>query len=95
MHEKMIMAGRLGLIDPPKSGVKMMLKLKKSAERQLRLLPVVQFREKEYFVDESQREFREVDNPDNYVCFGSEQGQQMIEKCERMKCREYKLDRNV
>ena len=72
-----------------------MLKLKKRAERQLRLIPVVWFQEKEYFVDVWQREFREVDNPENYVCFGSEQGQQIMEKCESMKCREYRLDGNM
>ena len=72
-----------------------MVKKKKRVEQQLRLLPVVQFQEKEYFVDVWQREFREVDNPENYVCFGSEQGQQMMETCDAMRYREYKLDQKV
>jgi hypothetical protein len=51
-------------------------------------LPIVQVGPTQYFADLRLRQFRDVNNPHNYVDFDSEQGRHMCERTGVVVCRE-------
>ena len=51
-------------------------------------LPIVQVGPTQYFADLRLRQFRDVNNPHNYVDFDSEQGRHMCERTAIVVCRE-------
>ena len=52
-----------------------------------RILPIAQLGKIQYFVDLRLRQFRDVNNPHNYVDFNSEQGRQMCEHTGVVECK--------
>jgi len=51
------------------------------------VLPMVQFERKRYIVDLRLRQFREFNNPHNYVDFDTEQGKHMCEQAGVVVCK--------
>ena len=49
-------------------------------------LPIVHWSGADYFVDGRLRQFRQVDNPHNFIDFGTEIGEQMCDECHVMRC---------
>jgi len=54
-------------------------------------LPVVQFGPTQYFADLRLRQFRNVQNPHEYLDFESEQGKEMCKRCGIVMCRECRM----
>ena len=54
-------------------------------------LPVVQHGTTQYFVDLRLRQFRNVQNPHEYLDFESEQGKEMCKRCGIVMCRECRM----
>ena len=55
------------------------------------VLPIIQRGPTQYFADLRLRQFRNVQNPHDYVDFDSEQGRQMCEQTGIVVCRECQL----
>ena len=66
---------------------------KKTGKRRTpRELPIVQWQGLDYFVDGRLNQFREVDNPHNFIDFDTMVGGQMCHELHVMKCPHCKLD---
>ena len=55
-------------------------------------LPIVHWSGADYFVDGRLRQFRQVDNPHNFIDFGTEIGEQMCDECHVMRCPDCEQD---
>ena len=55
------------------------------------VLPIIQHGPTQYFADLRLRQFRNVENPHDYVNFDSEKGRQMCEQAGIVVCRECKM----
>jgi len=67
-------------------GVIKMTKVKQKAVTGPRVLPVVQYGQIRYFADLRLRQFRDIENPHNYVDFDSEQGLLMCRQPGVIRC---------
>ena len=65
---------------------------KTGQRRRPRELPIVHWNGLDYFVDGRLNQFREVDNPHNFIDFDTVIGGQMCQECHVMKCPYCELD---
>lgn len=54
-------------------------------------MPIVRVGPMQYFTDLRLRQFRDINNPHNYVDFDSEQGRQMCERTGVVQCPECRM----
>ncbi len=64
-------------------------KTKQKAVTGLRVLPVVQHGQTRYFADLRLAQFRDIENPHNYVAFDSEQGRLICRQTGVIRCPKY------
>ena len=67
-------------------GVIKMAKVKQKVVTGPRVLPVVQYEQIRYFADLRLAQFRDIENPHNYVNFDSEQGRLICRQTSVIRC---------
>lgn len=70
------------------AGVIKMAKVKQKVVTGPRVLPVVQYGQTRYFADLRLAQFRDIENPHNYVEFDSEQGRLICRQTSIIRCPE-------